>query len=275
MLGQALSREASQRGITLYGAARRGCDYSVDLADGPQIAGLIKMISPDTVINAAALTSLDACEQSPGEAYLVNGRAVSWMAEACRSLGCYLVQISTDHYFTGHGNLPHDEDAKICLVNEYARTKYAGEAFAMTVSGALVIRTNMTGRRGWPQPTFYEWVIGSLRGRAQMSLFEDYFTSTIDAGTLSRAIFDLIGKQVSGVLNVASRQVASKKAFVEEVSRALRLELDFVPKSVRTLAVLRAESSGLDVSRAEAILGYALPDLRAVVAALTAQEMAA
>ncbi len=72
------------------------------------------------------------------------------------------MQISTDHYFCGQGDLKHDESAPVTLLNEYARTKYAGEAFALTNPEACVIRTNVVGFRGWevrpchgPVPDFY------------------------------------------------------------------------------------------------------------------------
>ena len=151
------------------------------------------------------------------------------------------------------------------------RTKFAGEEFALAFPNALVVRTNMTGRRGWKQPTFFEWAASSLRHRAPMALFDDYFTSTIDAASLAAAVFDLVERKAHGLLNVASRDVASKRSFVEALARALGIDPDWVTvTSVKTLSVPRAESAGLDVSRAEEILGYALPDLGAVVASLAA-----
>ena len=276
LLGQALVHEAQVRGVAVIGIARRGCEHSLDLADGRQILELMELTAPDIVINAAGLTNLDTCEQAPAQAYAVNARAVSLVAESCRRLGCRLIQVSTDHYYTGDCDGVHDEEAQINLVNEYARTKFAGEAFALTVPDALVIRTNITGRRDWAEPTFFEWAVNSLHSRAPLSLFDDYFTSTIDVASLGRAIFDLADARASGVINVASRQVASKREFVEAIARALCIDLDWATTtSVAKLAVPRAESAGLAVSRAEAILGYALPDLSAVVAALTAEEVAA
>jgi dTDP-4-dehydrorhamnose reductase len=167
----------------------------------------------------------------------------------------------------------HNETAPVQLVNEYARSKYAGEAASLDLANALVVRTNFTGPRGWPQPTFFEWAADSLRGHLPMTLFDDYFTSTIDAAALARALFDLIQKKAAGLLNVASRQVASKKQFVEALARAMSIDLDRATSgSVKNLSVPRAESLGLDVSRAEAILGYALPDLTSVAASLANSE---
>lgn len=259
------------RGHSVLGAARRRAEHTLDITEGEEVKRLIASLAPDMVVNVAAITSIDDCEKDPERAYAINAQAVSVMAAGCRQSGSRLVQISTDHFFTGDGDRLHDEAAPVTVVNEYARTKFAGEEFASAAPGALIVRTNMTGRRGWPQPTFYEWAADSLRRHAPMALFDDYFTSTIDAPALARALFDLFDRKAEGLLNVASREVANKKSFVEALARALGVDPDWMTvTSVRTLPVPRAESAGLDVSRAQEILGYSLPDLRTVVSSLAA-----
>ncbi len=123
----------------------------------------------DLVVNAAAMTAIDECERDPGLAYAVNARAVAVMSAHCRSSGAAFVHVSTDHFFSGDRDRRHDEHAPVRLVNEYARTKFAGEAFARTYPDALVLRTNVTGLRDWMgRPTFAEWVFDALRRRAPL-----------------------------------------------------------------------------------------------------------
>jgi dTDP-4-dehydrorhamnose reductase len=182
------------------------------------------------------------------------------------------VHVSADHFFSGDAASAHDERAPVRLVNEYARTKFAAEGLALAAPGALVLRTNVTGFRGWKgQPTFAEWAIDAIESRAPLTLFDDYYTSTLDSETLARATFDLIERDAAGLLNVASSQVASKLEFMHELARALGTPLpSFQRGSVRTLRTRRAESLGLDVRRAEAILQRPLPSLREVCDALVA-----
>jgi dTDP-4-dehydrorhamnose reductase len=272
MLGQALVREARKRGHTVVGASRKGAECAVDLADRRAVGRAIAQTAPTHVINAAGLTDLDACEKDPAAAYTVNAGSVALMAEACRDRQIQLVQVSTDHFFTGDGDRKHDENAPVQLVNEYARSKHAGEQFALALPGALAVRTNVAGLRGWPgRPTFFEWAADALARRAPLSLFDDFFTSTIDAGALAVAIMDLTEADAAGLLNVASREVANKKRFVEALASAMGITLDWTTTGkVAALPVKRAESLGLDVTRAEALLGYRLPDLAAVTAALAA-----
>ena len=140
----------------------------------------------------------------------------------------------------------------------------------MTAPGVLVVRTNVTGVRGWrDQPTFLEWAAAALQSRAPIALFDDFYTSTIDADTLASAMLDLADRRVIGLLNVASREVSNKRQFVEALAQSMEIRLDWATTvSVSSLPIARAESLGLDVSRAEPMLGYRLPDLSAVADSL-------
>jgi len=72
-----------------------------------------------------------------------------------------------------------------------------------------------------------------------------------------------------GFGNVASRTVCSKKTFAEALAKAMGRKLTRAQTgSVRQLQPARAESLGLDVSRAESVLGRRLPDLEQVVSKL-------
>jgi dTDP-4-dehydrorhamnose reductase len=244
----------------------------MDVTSARSVSDIIANVMPDLVINSAGLVNLEECERDPAAAYAVNAKAVKNIASACRDRDIRFLHVSTDHYFTGNGDRLHNETAPVKLVNEYARTKYAGEGFALASQDTLVVRTNITGIRGWQgRPTFFEWAVESLLMRAPMALFDDFFTSTIDAGTCARAMLDLVQAEATGLVNVASRRAIDKKGFVGALAKAINIDLDWAKtRSVRTLKVRRAESLGLDVSRAEAILGYELPDVSQVVASLIA-----
>jgi dTDP-4-dehydrorhamnose reductase len=275
MLGQAIAAEAARRGRTVCRLSRHGPDRAADLGQFESIRPLLDELAPDLVVNAAALADIEACERDPGLALAVNARAVLAMGEHCRDARIPLVQISTDHFFTGNGPAPHGEVAPVALLNEYARSKYLGEGFAGIAPQALVVRTNVTGFRGWPgRPTFAEWAMDALQRRAPLTLFDDYYASTIDAGSFSRALFDLIERGATGTINLAAHTVASKWRFVHRLARMMEIALDWdEAASVQSLAVPRAESLGLDVGKAEALLGYALPDTDQVCRNLVSQRV--
>ena len=271
-LGSALLAAAAARGVAATGAARSGAEHVFDAEDAASLAAVFSAVKPDQVINCVALTDLNICERDPATCWLVNARFAGLVASA--SDGARLLHVSTDHFFTDGGSRAHDETAPVTLVNEYARAKYAAESLVLAHGDALVVRTNVVGWRGWPgRPTFVEWAAGALRRGEAISGFDDFFTSSIDAPALAGAMLDLAVKPVRGLLNVASSEVANKRQFIAALAQAMGVARPNLSKaSVATLPVRRAESAGLDVTRAEALLGRQLPGLYAVVEALVQQE---
>lgn len=272
MLGRRLIEEARSRQFDATGSARSGADIDLDLCDDASVRETIASRAPDLVINAAAMIEFAKCESDPCTAWAINGRAVGILADACRSVGAKFVQVSTDHFFSGDGTARHDEEAPVQLLNEYGRTKFAGEGLALTVPGSLVLRTNVTGPRdGRPPPTFFEWCVDLILRDGEAVLFEDYFSSTLSAGQFARIAFDLALAGESGRFNVACRDVVSKRKFVEALAERMGRPLTNVQGgSVRELGLLRAESSGLDVTKAEAALGRHLPTFEEVIEDLAA-----
>lgn len=271
LLGQALRLEASRRGYQVYGLARSGADFNVDIQDSEKLWDILDQLNPNYIINAAALISLDECERDSARAQAINALAVRDMADYCQKHDVRLIQISTDHYFTGDASLLHDELAEVHLLNNYAKSKYEGELFAKSVPNSLILRTNIVGFRGWlDRPTFIEWAITALAEGSPITLFDDFYTSSINVKAFSVALFDLIDKNASGIFNLASKDVASKADFLLKLAQELTLPVNHCALgSVHSKGgVVRADSLGLDVSKAEAILGYELPKTDEVIAEL-------
>jgi len=272
LLGQALYQYAGTLGHDVQGIARSHADISLDIALEPD--ALLKhlvSVKPDIIINAAALVNMQACENDADLAYRVNSRPAALLANAARQVGAYFIHISTDHFYFGDKDQKHDENVLVMLLNEYARTKYAAEQFTLTNPDALVVRTNIVGfRKRKGQPTFAEWVFNALVSNETMKLYDDFYTSSIDAESFSKAIFDLIHYKPTGVINLASCEVASKKQFIEGIAKKMGHSLEYALTSSvhESSSIVRADSLGLDVSKAEGILKYRLPTLDDVVNSL-------
>jgi len=79
------------------------------------------------------------------------------------------VHVSTDHYYTASNNIYHSEEDEVAPMNEYATSKLAGENLALTSPQALVLRTNIIGKRGWKnRPNFAEWVVNNLKNKTNL-----------------------------------------------------------------------------------------------------------
>lgn len=268
LLGQALQKEVKKRNYECYTVARKNADINLDITNDNDLEEVILDKKPDIVINACAIVNHKICDENPGLAYLTNARPSSILANLSKIYNYKYVYISTDGYFNGDGRLKHSETANIKLLNEYARTKYVGECFSLTNEKSLVVRTNIVGFRGKSeQPTFVEWVIKTLKNQEDMTLFDDYYTSSITVTQFSKSLLDLIEKNVLGVINLASSDVSSKKEFIEKLAEKFNFPLDNTRtgKVSELTTSKRADSLGLDVSKAEKLLGYNLPGLDEVI----------
>jgi len=271
LAGRAIVAEARTRGLTVATLARTG-DLAIDVRDEAALRQGLTGSGARTVVNCAAIVSAPACEADPGEAWRVNARPAAIVARHCRDAGVRFVQVSTDHYWTAEGRRAHAEDAPVTLINEYARTKYAAEGLALTDPEALVVRTNIVG---WPSPnggSFAEWALGVIRTDRAADLYEDQFVSSLDIWTFAGGILDLAASPATGIVNLAASEVFSKAALVEGLATALGRPLTKARRaSVKDQSTPRADSVGLDVARATAILGRSLPGLDKVVASLAAR----
>lgn len=271
MLGRALVKVAIQNNYAVDTVDLANAKHIIDISNDTVLTNLVKDLRPDVIINTVAIIDHDKCEQSPGLAYQINTRPTGILALLCKEINAHLVQISTDHYFSGDQNALHDEQAPVTLLTEYARTKYLAECLALTYEKSLVLRTNIVGFRGEKtRPTFAEWALKALQEQQQLKLFSDYFTSSIDVATFSAYLFELIEKNATGLFNLAAHEALSKQHFIERLAQQFQLPLhNPIITTVKSLhGVRRAESLGLDVSKAEKILQKELPASDLVIQSL-------
>lgn len=264
MLGQSVAHALSHAShIVLYTAARHRADFTFDATKDEELVSCFNEVSPDICINAAALVSLDACEQDQAMAYRVNARLPERLAALCRAKGTYFVHISTDHYYCGDGRKKHTETMPVILLNEYARTKYAGECFAKTYRNALILRTNIVGFRGdTMRPTFLEWLINTMKEKKPMVLFEDFFTSSLHTEQFSHMLLKLLALRPTGIFHLASSTVSSKEEFACAIGKKIFHSIPVYERgSVRALSTQRADSLGLSTKKIERVLGCQMPSL--------------
>ena len=110
---------------------KRGYDpLWCDIRYKDEVSEVIKGHGPDVIINCAAITSIDYCEENKKEAVDVNAGGVS------NIVGCFdgrLVQLSTDHIFSGKKffSSGYRESHNPEPQNVYGKTKLGGETLAV------------------------------------------------------------------------------------------------------------------------------------------------
>ena len=270
MLGQALIRSAQSKNIEVLGVARSNADINLDILNFNTLILFLRKCKPKVIINCIAITDLSFCEDNIESAYLVNTNFVSQLVNICRDLDIYLIHISTDHYFIGDGRKKHDETSNVFLVNNYAKTKFAGEQFALSYPNSLVIRTNILGFRNRGKLTFVEWVLLCISENNEIRVFDDFYTSGIDVYNLAEIVLSSLKSPIFGLFNIASTEVYSKAEFIKNLSKLYNYNnVNFITESVFSIpGVRRAESLGLDIKKIESIQSIKMPSLDDVLISL-------
>lgn len=256
MLGRALVAESRSRGDAALALSRE----QADVTDPERLRFWVESFRPDTVINCAAFTQVDACEGEGRErAFAVNGAAVANVAAAAGHAGARLVHVSTDYVFDGQTREPYREDAPTNPLSVYGQSKLAGEREALRAERALVVRTSWLFGPGGPN--FVATMIRLIQeGRLPLRVVRDQEGCPTYTPFLARAILDLADLGITGVVHYRNREPVSWYSFAVEIVRLWSGKL----KGAEAVPVTTAEFprpaprpaySVLDVSRFEEATG--------------------
>ena len=186
----------------------------IDITDRELVLETIEMIDPDVVINAAAYTDVDGCEDNKELAFDVNGRAPGYIAEGCSLVGAKLVHFSTDYVFDGSKEEYVESDIT-GPINVYGKSKLLGERNIIeNMDDYRIIRTSwLFGLHGG---NFVETML-SLSGEMDtVSVVDDQFgkpTFTADLAHKTAAIIGL----APGVYHITNEGICSWYEFASAV----------------------------------------------------------
>ena len=219
---------------------------------------------PDIIINTVALVNLELCEKSPALANFTNVTIAENSSFIANKIGSYYIHISTDHFFTEERKF-HSELAPIKIMNNYAKTKLVAEKKVkiLTPEG-LIVRTNILGFRNSNSPSFFEWLLSSLKSYESIELYKNYYTSPIAVRLLGKILLTCYAHKLNGIYNIASSDVISKYEFGVKVAKKFNLVMDNIRAGLiqnldGSSSVSRAFNNGLDCHKIEKILLRKMP----------------
>jgi len=185
-----------------------------DITDRSQVMESIQNIKPELVINAAAYTDVDGCEDRQELALQVNGYGPGYIAEACNEIDATLIHFSTDYVFDGSKEEYIESDAPD-PINVYGSSKLLGERkIAENLDDYRIIRISwLFGTHG---KNFVETMLRLSAEMAQVRVVNDQFgkpTYTVD---LANKIME-IAELEAGIYHVTNEGVCSWYDFASAV----------------------------------------------------------
>jgi dTDP-4-dehydrorhamnose reductase len=183
---------------------------------------------PDYLFHLGAHTSLEYCEEHPGEAYMTNTLAVENAVHIANELSIPLLYISTAGIFDGAQETYDDWDQPNPL-GHYARSKYMGERFV-----AENCRKHLVCRAGWmmgggpsKDKKFIQKLMAQLKCRArELFVVDDKLGTPTYTRDFARNAELLLSKELWGTYNMVCSGVTSRLEVARHLLDALGLAKD-------------------------------------------------
>jgi dTDP-4-dehydrorhamnose reductase len=222
-LGLELASILPERDHEVVALDRRG----LDVADPEAVEGAVDEHEPEMVINAAAYTNVDGCEDETGLAYAVNALGPRNLAQACERRGCALLHVSTNYVFDGENGRPYEPFDSPNPISAYGRTKFAGEEYVMRLMNRwYVVRSAGVYGRGH---NFVRTMLRVASERDSLEVKDDEFISPTYARDLAEGIVRVVEGGRYGLYHLTNAGSCSWYEFTREIFRLTGVETEVVP----------------------------------------------
>jgi dTDP-4-dehydrorhamnose reductase len=269
MLARALLSSLRQRGHVAVALDRKMCDVS----DEGSLRAQIEQHRPTLLLNCAAHTKVDQCEDEPQLADAINGHAVGMLAKLASEFGTFLVHFSTDFVFDGHSSRPYLPNDATHPLSVYGRSKLLGETLLQEHAPArwLVLRTAWLYGPGGA--SFPRTIVNVARAGKPLMIVNDQIGSPTFTGHLAEATVQLVEKQALGLHHVTNSGQTSWHDFAVAVLREFGVSANLSAittarwKEMRPKQAVRPAYSVLSDNDLTHLLGRPMPSWQAGLSA--------
>ncbi len=238
---------------------------SFDITDTEQTENIFKKYQPDTIINTAAMTNVDACEADKEGCWKLNVTAVENIINACKKYQkdghSHLIHLSTDFVFNGEKG-PYKEEDTPDPLSYYALSKFESEKLVQSspIKWAILRTMLVYGIVDKMSRTnIVLWAKGALAKGDKVNVVDDQFRNPTLAEDLSDACILAVEKEATGIYHISGKDFMSILDLVYTVADFFKLDKSLVnPIKSYTLnqAAKRPPRTGFILDKAYKELGY-------------------
>lgn len=241
---------------------KNGYTYiSLDITNKKAVLDVVEKYKPDVIINTAAMTNVDACEEAKEECWEINVNAVKYFIEACEGKQTHFIHLSTDFVFDGE-NGPYKEDDKPNPLHYYAESKLAAEkllqnsSIKWSIARTIIVYgivDNMS------RSNLVLWSKGALEKRQTINVITDQFRAPTLAEDLADGCIAIAEREKTGIYHLSGPEIHSIIELVYQVADYYGLDKSFI-KPVTTdelnQAARRPLKTGFIIDKARKELDY-------------------
>ena len=202
-----------------------GNGLQLNIVDKIMLKDIISSISPDVIINLAALTNVDFCESNPEIAKEVNTNGVQNLVDVFSGK---IIHLSTDYVFDGLKG-PYKEEDQINPISVYGKTKYDAEKIVLDKNNNLVLRANVLYNMFWNnKASFLNWVVNNLKNKNSIQVVNDQFNNPTWIESMAEILVNCLNKNMSGLYHWGDQDYLSRYDFAIKIAESYNLKSDLI-----------------------------------------------
>ncbi|WP_435263948.1 SDR family oxidoreductase [Tenacibaculum sp. nBUS_03] len=227
---------------------------SIDITDEMLLKEKLKTYTPDVIVNTAAMTNVDACEDNKEECDRLNVSVVEYLKEYAEKRKVHLIHLSTDFIFDGKKGYYKETDEPNPL-SYYGKSKLKSEKTLVSSSiDYTILRTILVYGKVFDmsRSNIVLWVKKTLEEGKELSIVKDQFRMPTYVESLACACKLAIDRKAKGIFNVSSNKLLSIYEIAIEIAEVFDLNKELIkPISTRSLnqKAVRPVKTGFDLNK--------------------------
>jgi len=234
---------------------------TLDITNAHEVEQVFLKHQPHIVINGAAMTNVDECEDAKVLCWKINVDAVQYLLNAAEKYGSHFIHVSTDFIFDGSAG-PYSEDAQANPLSYYGESKLAAEEIVRKYKGVWAIaRTVLVYGLvdNMSRSNIVLWAKGALEKGEPINVVNDQFRTPTLAEDLANGCILIADQTADGIFNISGKEQLNVLQIVEKVADYYHLDKSLIRAiSSKTLnqRAKRPPITGFILTKAIRELGY-------------------
>ena len=234
---------------------------SLDITNKKEVEDVVISKSPDVIINTAAMTNVDLCEDKKVDCDNLNVNAVKYLSDVSEKINAHLIHISTDFIFDGKKG-PYTEDDIPNPLSYYGLSKLKSETVLLESSCKwTILRTIIVFgvAENLSKGNIVTWAKGELEKGVPLNIIDHQFRAPTLAEDLADACMLAANKKEYGIFNASGKDIMSIYEMVERIA----LFYGYSTKNLKRISTKtlnqkagRPPKTGFILDKSRDILGY-------------------
>ena len=253
-----------------------GYHYSqMDITSRRTTAERIKHLQPTCIVNAAAYTNVDACEDDREVCWKVNVNGAENLAIAAKGVRAFFVHVSTDYVFDGVAGV-YTETSRPNPLGYYGKSKLAGENAVIGTGAEYAIARTMVlyGTGENLRLNFATWLVDQLSKGESVNIVDDQYGHPTIVDDLAAAIRKIVELRRQGLFHVTGAEYVNRYEFAVKLAGIFGFDSSLI-KRIKTADLAqkapRPMNSAFSLAKLAAETGVEMRDVESGLRLLKTQ----